>query len=60
MDTVLGADARALPPEVRAFFSELTYEELRVLAQLQETMHDQPGLYERVPTDDAVVTLAKL
>lgn len=58
----LGPDAKALPPKVRAFFSDLTYEELRVLAQLQKTMKGQEGLYEDVPTDDtnAPATLAKL
>jgi hypothetical protein len=56
----LGDAANDLPPKVRAFFSELTYEELRVLAQLQKTMKGVDGLYEEVPTDDAPATLAKL
>jgi hypothetical protein len=55
----LGPNARALPPEVRAFFSELTYEELRVLAQLQQTMTTQTGLYDNIPTSHGNVTLAK-
>ena len=56
----LGDDAKALPPKVRAFFSELTYEELRVLAQLQQTMKGQAGLYEEVKTFHGTATLSKL
>jgi hypothetical protein len=44
---------------VRAFFSDLTYEELRVLAQLQKTMKGIDGLSEDVSTDDTVFSLAK-
>jgi len=50
IEAELGDDAKALPPKVRAFFRELTYEELRVLAQLQQTMKGQAGLYEEVQT----------
>ena len=56
----LGEDAKALPPKVRAFFSELTYEELRVLAQLQQTMKGQAGLFEEVQTSHGKATLGKL
>lgn len=56
----LGDAAKDIPPKVRAFFSELTYEELRVLAQLQKTMKGVEGLSEDVSTDHGVVTLAKL
>jgi hypothetical protein len=56
----LGDDAKALPPKVRKFFSDLTYEELRVLAQLQQTMKGQEGLYEEVQTPSGVRTLGKL
>jgi hypothetical protein len=60
MDVELGSDAKALPPKVRAFFSDLTYEELRVLADLQKTMSGQEGLFEQVSTGVGVSTLAKL
>lgn len=60
MDAELGDDAKALPPKVRRFFSELTYEELRVLSQLQETMKGQAGLYEEVQTFKGPSTLGKL
>ena len=60
IDAELGADAKALPPKVRAFFSELTYEELRVLAQLQQTMKGQEGLYDEVKTFHGTATVAKL
>lgn len=56
----LGDAAKDLPPKVRAFFSDLTYEELRVLADLQKTMKGVDGLFEEVGTDDAPATLAKL
>jgi hypothetical protein len=56
----LGDAANDIPPKVRAFFSELTYEELRVLAQLQKAMKGVEGLSEDVSTDRGVVTLAKL
>ena len=60
MDAELGDDVNALPPKVRAFFSDLTYEELRVLADLQKTMKGQEGLFEEVSTDRGQATLAKL
>jgi hypothetical protein len=60
IDAELGDDAKALPPKVRAFFSELTYEELRVLAQLQQTMKGQEGLYEEFQTFRGKATLGKL
>jgi hypothetical protein len=60
LDTELGDAKNDLPPKVRAFFSELTYEELRVLAQLQKTMKGVEGLYEDVSTDHGVATLSKL
>ena len=60
IDAELGDDAKALPPKVRKFFSELTYEELRVLAQLQQTMKGQAGLFEEVQTSHGKATLGKL
>ncbi len=60
IEAELGDDAKALPPKVRAFFRELTYEELRVLAQLQQTMKGQAGLYEEVQTFRGTATLGKL
>jgi hypothetical protein len=60
IEAELGDDAKALPPKVRTFFSELTYEELRVLAQLQQTMKGQAGLYEEVQTFRGTATLGKL
>ena len=60
IDAELGDDAKNLPPKVRRFFSELTYEELRVLAQLQETMKGQEGLYDEVQTFKGTATVAKL
>jgi hypothetical protein len=60
IDAELGDEAKHLPPKVRRFFSELTYEELRVLAQLQETMKGQEGLYEEVQTFKGTATLSKL
>ena len=46
-----GASLDDLPEPVQKFFADLTYEELRVLARLQETMADLPedyGLTEHV------------
>jgi hypothetical protein len=60
LDAELGDAKNDLPPKVRAFFSELTYEELRVLAQLQKTMKGVEGLFEEVATDRGVATLGKL
>ena len=60
LDSELGVAKNDLPPKVRAFFSELTYEELRVLAQLQKTMKGVEGLFEDVHTDHGAATLAKL
>jgi hypothetical protein len=59
LETELGDAKNDLPPKVRAFFSDLTYEELRVLAQLQKTMKGIDGLSEDVSTDDTVFSLAK-
>jgi hypothetical protein len=52
-----GGNLGDLPPKVRSFFTNLTYEELRVLAQLQETMVKQEGLHEAAPSG---ATVAKL
>jgi hypothetical protein len=52
-----GGNLGDLPPKVQAFFTNLTDEELRVLAQLQETMIKQEGLHEVAPSG---ATVAKL
>jgi hypothetical protein len=59
--TMDGLGLNALPKKVRDFFASLTYEELRVLADLQGTMDRLEGLSEEVQTDkDQTATLAKL
>jgi hypothetical protein len=40
----IGVDVGALPDEVRDFLTDLTYEELRLLARMQQKMVDS-GLY---------------
>jgi hypothetical protein len=52
-----GGNFNDLPRRVRTFFGNLTYEELRVLAQLQETMVREEGLHD---TLRGGVTLGKL
>lgn len=55
-----GSSLDDLPQPVQRFIADLTYEELRVLARLQETMADLPEDYGLTEHVQHGATLAKL